>query len=76
MIFKKSTIINNIQTLIRMEKMVYFSFLPRMDFLPSMINGKTPVRQHPTGCPRCGHSVYEAEKILAAKRVKYNFIRS
>ena len=38
----------------------------RVDFMPAPKGGMV---RSPGGCLRCGHSVYEAEKLIAAGRV-------
>ena len=43
-----------------------FHFFFRVDFLPAPKGGQV---KNPRGCLRCGYSVYEAEKLIAAGRV-------
>ena len=43
-----------------------FHFFFRVDFLPAPKGGQA---KNPRGCLRCGYSVYEAEKLIAAGRV-------
>ena len=40
----------------------------RVDFLPAPRAG---LSKNPKGCLRCGYSVYEAEKLIAAGRVSF-----
>ena len=51
------------------EKMTkdIFALFFRVDFLPAPKSG---FGKNPQGCLRCGYSVYEAEKLIAAGRVR------
>ena len=47
--------------------MSFYVLIFRVDFLPAPKSG---FGKNPQGCLRCGYSVYEAEKLIAAGRVR------
>jgi hypothetical protein len=52
--------------LLLFEMTTLMTTLSRFDFLPGVAESSAKYKD---GCPRCGHAVFEAEKLIAAKRV-------
>ena len=48
------------------DEIIFVFHFFRVDFLPAPKSG---FGKNPQGCLRCGYSVYEAEKLIAAGRV-------